>query len=244
MSTLLEMQKRVGDASKRWVEGVNASDATEITSLVNQAYLEVVARTRPLITSVAITLTAGVSDYTLSSAPFSLTDIQAIRNFVITDAGTGQSYLLEQCSPEFMALIRQTQVTAGGQMTFWSVNGLNQVSFFPPPAATQVACTLTYQQRPALLALSTDVPIGIPVEFHDLIVQLAISKAIRIYSPAMAGSQNAHDRARVAFNEMLADYRRYLNHRSGAWLARATVKGSRRNTALHGNDIYFTGMDD
>jgi hypothetical protein len=60
----------------------------------------------------------------------------------------------------------------------------------------------------------------------------------------MGGSQAAHDRARGAFDAMLADYRRYLNRRTGAWLGRAVVKGSRRNTALHGNDIYFTGMDD
>lgn len=233
MSTLTELRDRVLDGSRR----AGLTDTTEITSLINQAYLQLVAQTRPLITTATITLVSGTGDYTLSAAPFSLTDIQDIRNLVITDSGTLQSYLLQQCTPEFMALIRQTQSTAGGQMTYWSASGLNQISFFPAPSSTSTSLALTYQARPALLAAAGDVPVGIPVEYHDLIVVGALARAVRVWKPEIGSFY--HD----SYNKMLGEYRQYLNRRTGAWKSKAVVRGTKTNNALHGNDIYYTGMD-
>lgn len=230
MATFKELQDRTLDGSKR----AGLTDLAEVKSLVNQTYLEMRALVRPLVVEVQKTLVVDDPTYSIAS-DWSLTDVMAIRHMRITDSVTAQNYLLEQVSPEYILLLQQTQSTSGGQMNYYAIDGLDLVRFYPAPSSTTVLLTITYVARPALLSGDNDVPLGIPVEFHDTIVLGALGRSLRVWSPERARAYHAD------YRNGIAEYRQWLNREKGAWMAKAIVKGGRTNTARHDNSTYFSG---
>lgn len=231
MSTFREMIDRTLDGAKR----AGITDGTEVKSLINQTYLEMSARVRPGVVSVAKTLTVDVGDYSIA-IDWALSDVQAIRHLRITDSTTAQNYLLEQTSVDRILLLRQTQSTSGAAMRFYSQDGLDSIQFWPLPSSTTTQLTITYVQRPALLVADADVPVGIPVEFHDTIVLGSIARAVRIWNPNYAADYHAR------YMEGIREYRQWANRQGGAWMAKALVKGTRVPWGFHDNSTYYTGM--
>lgn len=231
MATFAEMVDRVLDGSKR----AGLTDNTEVQSLINQTYLEMSALLRPNVVESTQTLTINDGDYSLVT-DWLLTDVQAIRHIRIVDSTSAQNYLLEQVSTEQMLMRRQTQSTSGGQMNWYAMDGLDTIHFYPAPSSTTTQMTITYVARPALMSVNTDVPVGIPVEFHDVIVLGAIARAVRIWNPSYAADY--HDR----YREGIREYRQWLNRYGGVWRPKAVVKGSRTNTAFHDNSTDYSGM--
>ena len=230
MATFKEMQDRTLDGSKR----AGLTDLTEIKALINQAYLEMAALVRPTVVSVPVLLTSGVNDYSIS-ADWLLTDVQAIRHMVVTDSGTSQLYDLERVQTDYVIMLRMNQTSAGG-MRWWAMDGLDRVLFYPGPTTTTTNLTVTYVARPFTLVNDSDVPAGIPVEFHDTIVLGALARALRIWNPMYARGYHAD------FRQGLQEYRQWLNRQGGTWAPKAIVKGGRSNTALHDNSQDYSGM--
>lgn len=230
MSTFKELQDRVLDGSKR----AGLTDLTEVKSLINQVMLNMGALVRPTITVVTKTLTVDDPDYSIGT-DWLLTDVVAIRHIGITDSGTGQNYLLEQVAPEYVLLMRQTQSTSGGQMNLYSLEGLDNVSFWPAPSTTTTLATITYVARRTVLVADGDIPGGIPVEFHDTIVLGALARALRVWSPERARAYA------MDYKQGILEYRQWKNRYGGAWMAKAIVKGSRSNRPGPSNDVYYSG---
>lgn len=231
MATFKELQDRSLDGSKR----AGLTDVTEIKSLINQVYFELRAILRPGLTEATKTLTVDDGDYSIAT-DWLLTDVQDVREIRITDSVTAQNYLLERVSPQQLYMIRQTQSTSGGSMNWYSVEGLDLVRFYPAPSSTTVAMTIGYVARPAALVADGDVPLLIPVEFHDVIVLGTLARALRIWSPERARAYHAD------YRQGIMEYRQWSNRYGGAWSAKAIVKGSRYNTAFHDNSTDYSGM--
>lgn len=231
MPTLSEMRDDVLNASKR----AGLTDADTIDRYLNDSYRETVARTRPLVVSESVTLTAGQNDYSVST-DWLLTDVVSIRNLSIADAGSDREIFLERVTPEYMLMLRERVTTATGLMAFYSFDGLDSVSFYPGPTVDTTGLTVTCVRRPALLVLDADEPEGIPFEFHDVIVLGAIARAVRIWNPIYGQNYLAD------YWRRLLDYRKWLNQQGGAWNAKAVVVGTRRRRLGVPNDVYFTGM--
>lgn len=231
MATFKEMQDRVLDGSKR----AGLTDLTEIKLLLNEAYLQMVALERPVVSEINKTLVVDDGDYSIS-ADWALSALTSIRHMRITDSVTAQNYLLEQVMPEYILLLRQTQSTSGGQMMFYALDGQDIVRFYPAPSSTTTLLTISYITRPAVLVADADLPAGLPVEFHDTIVLGALARSLRVRYPAYAKAY------REDFRQGLMEYRQWRNRMGGAWSPKAVVKGSRQNTAFHRNDTDYSGM--
>lgn len=229
MSTFKELQDRVLDGSKR----AGLTDVTEIKSLINQVYLEMNALLRPEVVSVTKLLTVNDPDYTISG-DWAITDLVALRHIQITDSGSNQVYLLEQVSPEYILLLRQTQSTSGGMMNLYALEGQDLVMFWPPPSSTTTNATITYVAREALLVGDGDVPDGIPVEFHDTIVLGALARALRIWNPRYAREYHAD------YRQGLLEFRQWRNRMGGAWSPKAIVRGARLR-GPHDNSLDYSG---
>lgn len=231
MATFRELQDRSLDGSVR----SGLTDLTEVKSLINQVYLEMSALVRPTVIDSTQTLTVDVADYSLAS-DFLLTDVQALRHLRIRDAVTAQNYLLERVQPDYILMLRQTLTTAGGWMRNYAQDGLDTLRFFPAPSSTTINLTITYVARPLLLVLDTDVPVGVPVEFHDVIVLGTLARSLRIWKPEYARAYRAD------YVDGLKNYRKWLNQRGGAFAPKAVVKGSRAPRGFHDNSVDYSGM--
>lgn len=231
MATFLELQDRTLDGSKR--DGL--SNRTEIQSLINQVYLELYLLLRPKITQVTKTLVLNDDTYSIAS-DWSLTDVQDIRHIVITDSVTAQNYVLESATPDYVLLLKQTQSTSGGSMIYYSLDGLDQVTFYPAPSSTTTQCTISYIARPALLSSSSDVPVDIPVEFHDVIALGAIARAVRVQNPTY------YNLYYQAYHQGINDIRKWKNRFDNSSSRRVLVKGSRAPGFPHDNSTYYSGM--
>ncbi len=231
MATFKEIQDRCLDGSSR----AGQTDTTEIKSLINQVYLEMSALVRPSVVEVVKTLTVDDPDYSIAN-DLLLTDVQDIRHLRITDSVTAQNYLLERCMADYVLYLRQTQQTSGGWMRYWSLDGLDLLRLFPSPSSTTTALTITYGQRPALLVSDSDVPLGIPVEFHDVVVLGTLARALRVWKPDLARAY------RVDYTDGLHNYRKWLNRYGGSWAPKVMVKGSRYPRGFHDNSVDYSGM--
>lgn len=231
MATFLELQDRALDGSKR--DGL--SNRTEIKALVNETYLELYLMLRPRTTSVTKTLTVDDPTYSIAT-DWLLTDVQDIRHIVITDSVTAQNYVLEPVMPDYLLLLQQTQSTSGGSMNYYSLDGLDAVRFWPAPSSTTTIATITYIARPAVLVNNSDVPVDIPVEFHDVIALGSISKAVRTVWPQYYQMYDA------AFKQGVNDIRRWKNRFENSMPKKAIVKGSRAPGFPHDNSTYYSGM--
>lgn len=231
MATFKELQDRSLDGSKR----AGLTDLTEIKSLINQVYKEMTALLRPVLSEVSKTLTVDDPDYSVSS-DWLLTNVLAIRHMRIIDSVTAQNYLLERVMPEQILLLRQTQSTAGAMMNYWSYDGLDMVRFFPSPSSTTTQLTLSIIARPAALVIDSDVPLGIPEEFHDTIVLGVLGRSLRVWNPMYARAYHAD------YRQGLSEYRQWLNRTGGAWSPKAIVKGSRNVNGFHDNSTDYSGM--
>lgn len=231
MSTFLELQDRTLDGSKR--DGL--SNRTEIKSLVNQVYLELHAMLKLKMTSITKTLTVNVADYSIAT-DLLITDMQDLRHITIVDSQTAQNYLLIPVPPDYILLLRQTQSTAGGNMNYVALDGLDKLMFYPAPTSTTTQATIVYVARPAVLVSDSDVPADIPVEFHDVIALGAIARSVRTMHPMYYNQYYA------AYRNGIGDIRKWYNRYSNSMPKLAVVKGSRAPGFPHDNSTYYTGM--
>lgn len=228
MANLSQMRDRVLDGVKR----PGLTDTTEIDRLINQTYRELIARTRTLRVTGTVVLVSGQSTY----ENFALwTTFSDIRSITLSDSNGVSNRVLERISLQELLLRQQADPTTA-TVSSYAYDGLYNVIFYGAPQAATSTVTVDYVTRPSEMVVDADVPVGIPLEFHDTIVLGAISKAVRIWNPQY--SRLYHE----AWMQSLREYRQWLNRTGGAWMAKAVVKGTRSNSLPHDNSTYFSGM--
>lgn len=231
MSTFVELQDRTLDGSKR--DGL--SNRTEIKSLVNQVYLELHSLLRLKMTVVTKTLTVNDDTYSIAT-DLLITDMQDLRHITIIDSQSAQNYLLQPMPVDYLLMLKQTQSTAGGNMNYYALDGLDSLLFYPAPTTTTTQATITYVARPAVLVSDGDIPANLPVEFHDVIALGAIARSVRTMHPMYYAQYYA------AYRQGIGDIRKWKNRFDNSQPKLAIVRGSRVPGFPHDNSTYYTGM--
>lgn len=203
MATFAQLKGRVGDLTHR---PKNQDDA-ELGALVNDAYAHVVAELGIIEKTVTATLTANVGDYTMSAAPFNLTDFAAFRSIVYSPAnGFAAGDTLSPTTVDEVLGLRSANPSSSSPAAVYAVRGWQELLFQPLPGAGDTA-SVTYVAFPTDMSNPTDVPSALPRNWQHLIVSYAGAVAMEVVSVARAQQlmeafeQGELKRARRWFND-------------------------------------------
>lgn len=204
MSTFKDMLDRVQDATLRGGSG----QRVQIMAELNEAIKQVDALVRPLISSSVEVVLPNQGDYKLST-DFAITDLTSIRDVVYTPTSGNQPRSLRETTPDVIRSLRQTSATS-----YWSdcyaLDGLDLLMLYPVSSSTGDSVTIWYVPREDDLVNPTDVPKGLPPEWHDLYEYACIPRSMRQTSPEEVM------RYAAMYEKRLGDYRKWRNRRSGA----------------------------
>lgn len=223
MSTLGTLADRVLDATLRGGEG----NRDQVIDDINEAIKWVDALTRPSVSVSIQVITANQGDYSLGS-DFGLTGLTSIRDVTYTATNGPGTYSLEQVEPSFMRELRETS-TASYWINCYAIDGLDTFMVFPETQAAGDTITIYYVPRPTALIAETDIPSGLPEEFHELYEIAAIQRSMRQSSPEYAAQYTQ------MFEHKLGEYRKWKNRRNNARGMRAVVGRAFRRGIPHDN---------
>lgn len=218
------MQNRVLDATLRGGDG----NRTQIKEDINEAIKEVDALLRPVTLTAVVNLVANQGDYSIKT-DFGILGLTSIRDITYVGiSNPSQTISLEPTSPEWIRELRQT-FTYSTYINRWALEGIDTLLLYPVTQNTGDTIKIYYTSRPADLVNDTDVPVGLPVEFHDIYVLAAIERAMRQSSPEYALQYHQEYLMR------LGEYRKFRNRRDGAVSRRVTVGRPGRRLVPHDN---------
>ena len=223
MATFLQLRGRVKDAAQR----PSNLDDTETGALVNDAYLEVCSRLRIPVTSVTKTLTANQGDYTITSAPISISDLTEV---IAITCSTSNGTMLEE-SPDNILFYRN-RGTIVGAPSVYAIAGLDLLMVWPLPQANDTL-TIYYSQRPAIMVADGDTPSALPTEWHDLVELGGVMRAMRVTSTPEARQ------CREDFRTRLRDYTIWQNTRRGSRARQIGPNHLYRQDAIVAPGEYF-----
>lgn len=229
MSTLGELADAVQDATLRGGE-----NRTQIIKNINDSIREVDSTLRPAVTSVTKTLTANVGDYSLASA-FLLTDVGSIRDITwFTPSNPTANTPLGACSPsEIRAYRTQSSNLYSTYVSLWALSGLDLLMLYPTTTSASDTITLYYSRLAVDLVAETEIPSGLPAQWHDLYVLCAIARAMRQTSPEYSLMYKRH------YSDRLDDYWRWKNRRDGAISRSAYMPRGRRIPHDNSADVRY-----
>jgi hypothetical protein len=187
-----------------------SDDSTSIGRYVNEAYVDVLTRTRCKVSSATLSLTAGTSDYSLDTATIlEITEIAKVTS-------VGVDYIPQRCTPQEILALRANS-TGSSPVTRYATDGTT-LMVWPTPAA---ADTLTYYYipRPATLT-GSDIPSYLPAQWHKALFWYAAAEASDDRDDESSGQGELY---RVKYEKMLRDIRKNMNRMGGRRLPRATV---------------------
>lgn len=169
-----QMQDDVMTLAHRRNEG---GEREVVKQHLNNAYQEVCLRARLLHASVTVVLPDAGPDYSLTS-DFGLTDFATLRRVAYTGA---QAYGTMDLVPLDLSAMLERRSIAGvtaGWTRSYSLDGDDTLMLDPSPSSGETL-TLYYVARPDPLDLDQDEPLGVPSEYHQVIVDGAISRAAK-----------------------------------------------------------------
>ena len=148
--------------------GLNTTDdSAKIDRWLNQGYDDFVRRTRCVVNKATMSLTSGVSDYTLDTAILSIVTV------TITN-GTS-TWNLEPASLEEILNLRTSALATSQPVRFYAQMGYNSIAVWPTPG-TGSSMTVYYVPRPTSLSATADAPTLIPYEFHKALEFYALAE--------------------------------------------------------------------
>lgn len=223
MSDYGTLQDRVLDNTLRGGQG----NRDQIKEHILEAIKNVDAITRPVTKTSVETLIANQQDYSIAS-DFAITDLTSIRDILYTSTQAGIVRPLEEVSAAEIREMRLTP-TASNYVNLYGLEGIDTLLLFPTTQNVGDTIKIIYTSRQPDLVNDTDVPTGLPPEWHDLYELAAIQSAMRLSSPEYAAQYMS------MFDKRLGDYRRWRNHRSGTIARRVTVGRYGRRIMPHDN---------
>lgn len=228
-----QLANRVMDATLRG-GSLTGGNRDQIKEDINEAIKEVDALLRPTTKKVTKTLIASQLDYSLVT-DWLLTDVTSIRDIVYASTSNpGVPRTLMATSPEELRALRN-QFVYSDWVGRWAFEGWDTVLLYPTTQQSGDTIDIYYTARPADLLNETDVPIGLPPEFHDVYELAAIKRSMRQTSPEYAQQYYA------MFQKRLDDYRKFRSHRDGALARRVTVgrAGARQRPRDPSTDLGY-----
>lgn len=222
-----QLANRVQDATLRG-GALTGGNRDQIKEDIQEAIYEVDLLLRPKVLSAVVTLTANQGSYSLVT-DFGLPNVSDIRDITyVSVSDPSITRTLESSSPEFVREQRATFVFSS-YVNLWAMDGLDTLLLYPITQNVGDKITIYYTTRPAALNLETDVPTGLPVEWHDIYELAATKRSMRQSSPDYAQMYYG------MFETRLNDYRKWRNKRNGAVAGRVIAGRPGRRFVPHNN---------
>lgn len=215
MSTFSDLY---GDALKYAL----SSDTTAAKRFVNETRRELAYLASQVVTVSAVTMTSSANNYDLSAAPFTFTDMLALRQIVYNDS-SGYSNVLEDSGLDYI-LNRQQSVAVAPPISY-ALEGAYKIYFDATVSANSVI-TFHWVPTPADLTSDSSTPSEIASVWHYIISDGAAAKLAREDSPELA--MNLQGR----FEQGLDKVRAHTNRRKGTRPARIMAGYPGRNGRL------------
>lgn len=204
MSSFGAMLDRIQDATMRG----GLDNRAQIKFELNESIKQVDALVRPAIASSVEVVTAGDGDYSIIN-DFLITNLTSIRDVQYTPITGASPRSLRESTPEEIRALRRNPPSAS-YVDLYALEGLDYLLLYPISTSVGDTLTVWYVPRPVDLTLDSDVPTGLPVEFHDLYEYACIPRSMRQTSPEETA------RYLVMYDKRLGDYRKWRNRRAGA----------------------------
>lgn len=235
MATLRQMSDTVLTAS-----GLNQTAyRDEVRRIVSDVYRELSLNLRLNQKGVAVTLT-GTVDYSLSSTDavtgLGLIDFLSLRSVVYAGA-SNYTRTLERVTPDEILSRRSSNVVSSGAGWIYAHDPPDILMFYPAPQTGDVA-TIYYNARPEPLSDDAEEPLLVPSEFHYVIEDGALERALR-YQKKPHGPADA-DRYRQRYRDGINSLRRWRNQGESA-LPRHVIVGRRYRAPSPRRDADWSG---
>ena len=193
MSTLAQMRNRLKASP-----GVPVS--TDLDNVLNAAYFQIVQTFGLLQTSWTKPLVAGQGDYSITGAPWSITDLAGITEIEYQAANDPSRWPVAQATRAQLLDYRRTQgsTSAQGRAQLYAIKGLQTLMLYPTAGSSSDTIVIHGKQRPPAMSVDTDVPSAMLDEWHDAIVELALARSFRVEDPAKAAQLEQAAMQRIA----------------------------------------------
>lgn len=132
---------------------------TILTDKLNEAYEDVLLKTRCNVELATLSFTAGEDSYQLSTPPL------AILTFKTTSGGS--EYLMEPVSLPAIRDMQRNGTITGSPVRYYAVSG-NTIVVYPTPSAADTLA-IDYVPRPTAMSEAAHTPSDIQPEFHQLL---------------------------------------------------------------------------
>lgn len=150
----------------------DTQDSTVILSILNETYLDACDRSGcTRTTSASAALTSGTWQYTLSAAPFSLTNINRIIDVYLSDTSVTE-YVLQPLSSDQIRTERSGVAQAAITPRYYATPDPTTIWFHPPPGSG-TTCYMDYEKNPLTLVtsgasagVSETTPSAFPARWH------------------------------------------------------------------------------
>ncbi len=205
MSTLAQLQTSV-------TRRTGNDDTTACLEYLNEAYADVLLRTRCKVSSTTLSLVAGTADYTIpATTVLEITEVSKI-------VSGSLDYRAQRVTPEEILRLR-ANCDSADPVTRYAVDGMT-LMLWPTPAS---ADTLYYYYvpRPTALAVAGDTPSDIPAQWHKALFWYACSEM------SDDRDDDSGELYRMKYEQMVARIRKNMRRMGGRRLPRARV-GPRR----------------
>lgn len=166
MPTLTQFRTRI--AAKAGLDNDAQGDQTLIDAWVEEARQEILVETKAQVRRATMTLTAGATDYSLSSSVLAI--------LTVTHTWAGGSRTMIPLTLGEIEEMKARSTTAAAPARFYAHAGSDLLIVYPPPAAGE-SITVLYVPKPTVLAAG-DAPTEIPEVFQKAIEYYALREAV------------------------------------------------------------------
>jgi hypothetical protein len=160
MATLDDLRARIS-VTLDWQ--LSGEDLTEIDARLNEAYEDILARTRCKVNCADMTLTADTWKYTMATGILAVLEVFK----------EGSSFPFERTTTEHIIRLRRGIETATSGVRYYATEGASMFMVWPTPTEAEDV-SFFYVPRPPELSSGSDQPTFIPAEFHKALEYYAL----------------------------------------------------------------------
>jgi len=184
---------------------------------INQAYADACLMTEAIVQSSTMSLTSGVSSYTLDAS------IMRIKEMVITPVGATVSSPLRQSTLDEILRRRQSSSTTqivGGYVSHYALLGVNDLEVWPTPLSADTI-TIYYVAAPTPLAADSDAPV-LPEPFASKVLEFGALVEAADFKGDPSGPQWSQE-----YQISLQKLRSHLTRKQGSQPGQFQIFGAR-----------------
>lgn len=217
--TLAKLRERVDANVGTKSATTGEDDQTLVTDDINEAYEDILVKTKCKVRRVEMDFTGEEQEYSLPTEALAIIEVYS--------SSDSEAHMMERQTIQQMIRHRRSEV--GSPAKFYCVLGSDYLEVWPPPAAGDTITTY-YVPRPAPLTDAAHIPSDVPAEFHQGLEFYASWRA------AMRDEQKASSFGAVykgLYNELISDIKKANKVKGGVRFGRAWIGQRNRHVRLN-----------